>query len=512
MSSNSAHPAPASNPKEVAGEAKGSSILKPDSALSSNAEATLSKAGLINQAIYNAKVMAIKSDANGTTTQLLLQIGKQQISVPGNLSVKPGEHLQIRFTAPDTLTIVQSPTTNSASLQNAVRLNHQLASLIGKQWPINQLLSQLHPDNQMPPSSPQASPGSQTALSALFKAMLPASIYTTRNDSQATSSATKPMEKYIQSLATETLIKGSGLFTEATIAKRIVEMQKSVQAAMGSEANAPMQAPIKAALSALADTLLTGRTAPTVPTSSPATIATPSSTTLIEPDLDLKTRLLLIEKLLQTELKRDGGMVPPDSAMIFKLGVPSANPLNFPFASHTDKPSGESPALTTGELLKLVSLSLQRIQFHQLGSLLQSQQTTHENTQLTTWIMELPLLIQQPPWIDNIQLRLEREKRSTPEDSSEPKRNIAPRWKITLAFNFESTGPFYVQAQIAQQEVTPSLWAERAETVGLISKEISYFRDQLLALGLQVGDITCRQGQPQQAQTKLERQLVDIKA
>ena len=87
-----------------------------------------------------------------------------------------------------------------------------------------------------------------------------------------------------------------------------------------------------------------------------------------------------------------------------------------------------------------------------------------------------------------------------------------PRWKISLAFNFENLGPIFIEASIEPPKISSKIWAENNQTQQLILRAQGQFTKQLEALGFTVEDIQCIHGQATKAKTALTRGLVDIKA
>ncbi|MOA61214.1 Flagellar hook-length control protein FliK [compost metagenome] len=81
---------------------------------------------------------------------------------------------------------------------------------------------------------------------------------------------------------------------------------------------------------------------------------------------------------------------------------------------------------------------------------------------------------------------------------------------MELAFDLEPLGPLQVQAQLAMGSLSSQLWAERVGTADLIDRELPNLRERLLAAGLTVGELACRQGRPPQGnRTTLEQRWVD---
>lgn len=167
--------------------------------------------------------------------------------------------------------------------------------------------------------------------------------------------------------------------------------------------------------------------------------------------------------------------------------------------------------LTTGQLLKLLAGMINRIQFNQLNSLYQSQMASSDNTNVQSWFFELPIMTEGKHLeLFNLRIDKEEEKDSTDQSSSEKKHQI--QWRIILSFDFDTLGAIYVQANITPPSVSSTIWANNSDTLSLINREQTFFRDRLTQLGLEVGDIKCQYGQPKTNKAKLDRSLIDINA
>ena len=175
--------------------------------------------------------------------------------------------------------------------------------------------------------------------------------------------------------------------------------------------------------------------------------------------------------------------------------------LSFPLPSRLlQSMEGETDLET---LLKLAAAAVSRLQTHQLSSLAQNQVTAEGNL-LTTWQLELPMRNQQD--IVPLQLKLQREE----QNSSNQKEQKQVLWRVDLAFDLEPLGPLQVQAQLIRGSLSSQLWAERSHTAELIDLELGHLRERLLAAGLEVGELACRQGMPPQGpKTHVEQRWVD---
>lgn len=194
------------------------------------------------------------------------------------------------------------------------------------------------------------------------------------------------------------------------------------------------------------------------------------------------------------------------------LVAPPPLPVHFPLPSRAIK-SGKEDDLEI--LLKLAAAAVSRVQSHQLGSLEQTR-TNADGTQVTAWQLEIPMRNGQD--IVPMQVKIQREdmpeKDSNQEkDDSEPKDVREKLWKINLAFDLTPLGALQVQAQLHRGKLSSQLWAERADSAALISNELGYLRERLIASGLEVGELACSQGVPHQGpRTTLQQRWIDENA
>ncbi len=108
-----------------------------------------------------------------------------------------------------------------------------------------------------------------------------------------------------------------------------------------------------------------------------------------------------------------------------------------------------------------------------------------------------------------VQLQVKVQREDEPADPQRQK-DQQPVWRIELAFDVAPLGPLQVQAQLAQGMLSSQLWAERAGTARLIDGELDHLRERLLAAGLTVNELACRQGTPPQGRrTTLQQRFVD---
>lgn len=194
------------------------------------------------------------------------------------------------------------------------------------------------------------------------------------------------------------------------------------------------------------------------------------------------------------------------------LVTPLPLPVHFPLPSRAVK-GGKEDDLEI--LLKLAAAAVSRVQSHQLASLEQTR-TNADGNQLTTWQLEIPMRNGQD--IVPMQVKVQREdlpeKDSSQEkDDNEPKEVREKLWRIDLAFDLTPLGALQVQAQLLRGKLSSQLWAERADSAALISKELGYLRERLIASGLEVGELACSQGVPHQGpRTTLQQRWIDENA
>ncbi|WP_183165109.1 flagellar hook-length control protein FliK [Azomonas macrocytogenes] len=193
--------------------------------------------------------------------------------------------------------------------------------------------------------------------------------------------------------------------------------------------------------------------------------------------------------------------------MLGALGASSRQQaLDFPLPNRLLPGLGDNRDLES--LLKLASAAISRLQTHQLASLAQTQ-TTPEGLTQTTWQLEIPM--RNGNDIVPLQAWIQREEESAPASQQERNKNESRiLWKIELAFDVSPLGLLQVQAQLLDGTLSSQLWAEQPHTAQLVSSELDNLRQRLLQAGLNVGELSCRQGIPTQTpRTTLEQRFVD---
>jgi len=181
------------------------------------------------------------------------------------------------------------------------------------------------------------------------------------------------------------------------------------------------------------------------------------------------------------------------------------HPLTFPTAiTHHHGQTPPNIASDAGEILRALAQSLARIQVNQLNAVQQNMTANADGSNTQVWFVELPVQGQR---LDNIQMLLER--KST---GKEKRKQPSAHWKLILAFDLETVGPFQSHVLYTNGTVSATFWADQKNTLRVVTSELPNLRKGLQDWGLQVGDLSVRKGAPPAPQTPLSYQLIDEKA
>jgi len=233
---------------------------------------------------------------------------------------------------------------------------------------------------------------------------------------------------------------------------------------------------------------------------------------------DLKGLLLSITAALKTDHTSSKQTERPHIEALAQLDL-LKDPFNFPHltnqTTHLTSSKVESlladQQFTTGQLLKLIAGMLNRIQFNQLNSLYQSHSNSNESSTTQSWFFELPIASPNNQ-LTTFDVRIDKKEDTQKQEQEQNDASQEVQWKLALSFKFEQLGAIYVQVTLSPPIIASTIWADRPETLALINREKPHFQSKLAELGLEVGDISCKRGQPKQDKTRLDRNLVDIKA
>lgn len=229
---------------------------------------------------------------------------------------------------------------------------------------------------------------------------------------------------------------------------------------------------------------------------------------------DLKANLLSTSSLLTKHLAAE--LSDAQLKSIFLGGTSeqyAASPFAFPIlpsasTSASSKALFDKQEFSTGQILKLLAGMIHKLQFNQLHSLLHSN-TNSDNSLQQTWFFELPVLNTNQS-IQTFNFRIDKEPQdSKDEESTDEEQRF--QWKLLLSFDLDMLGPIYVLVKLSQNSISSELWADKDSTYSLLQKESAHFKEQLEKIGLNVNEVLCKKGQPNQIKTKLDRHLVDTK-
>ncbi|ERS81187.1 hypothetical protein Q672_07695 [Marinobacter sp. EVN1] len=186
-------------------------------------------------------------------------------------------------------------------------------------------------------------------------------------------------------------------------------------------------------------------------------------------------------------------------------------PLQFPRAPAPAASQNTGEPATVGQTLRLLAGMLNRITVNQLHSqTLNARAGGEPGVPVNTLLIELPWLTpQQEP--RTAQLRLEQYSQEK-DGNKRPERTSASEWRLSLSMDLDDAGPLHFDVTFRPPSVSAMVWAENQTTLRTVHRELPLLRQSLNDLGLEVADLDCRRGSPQQMQTRLEHRLVDTKA
>ena len=462
----------------------------------------------VGQAIQ-AKVVEVLNVVSSRTAQnsfnVTLEIGGEKLAVKTNVALQPGQTIDLIVNAKGELILPKPTKTDTAALIAA------LSKVLPYQQPVGKVITALL--QNLPTIGSENTQVKQ--LTEQLTSLLPKSANFLSNSN---SSNQLPGGQTSAGQLVKQAMSQSGIFMESKLA--LASQQSSPPPASNASQNSSLISNTTAALaqaiksvtsnpstSANASTTSTTTSANTTSTLSlTGTLATPSAAA----PTDLKSTVSqLINTLNSVYAAKHSATGEAPRFMAESDPALLVNPFNFPSTSHSIKSTSQNDReLSVGDLLKRLAGALNRIQFQQLNSLYQAQSASTDTTTVQTWQMELPFLSPQNQ-IDSVQLRIDEEKEKDDNNNDSEKKS---KWKLALTFDLEELGPVFIQVNLTPPTVSSIIWAEKQATLKLINQEAHNLRVSFSELGLTVEDITCRQGQPNMRKTRLDQQIVDIKA
>ncbi len=458
----------------------------------------------VGQAIQ-AKVLEVLNVVSTRTTQnnfnVTLDIGGDKLAVKTNVALQPGQVINLSANAKGELLLPKPTQSDTANLISA------LSKVLPYQQPVGKVIATLLQNlPALGAENSQVKMLTEQLTTLLPKAENFSSNLNNSNQSPGGQTNTGQLVKQAMSQ--------SGIFMESRFS---LSSQQSVltPASTANQSNSLMTNTASAlthAIKSVVSNSVSATNASPTSTNAAATGSLTGATTLSGSTVpaDLKSTVSqLINALNSIYATKHSATGQPPRFVAESDPSLLINPFNFPSAiTRANYASQNDRDLSVGDLLKRLAGALNRIQFQQLNSLYQAQSASTDTTTVQTWQMELPFLSPQNQ-IDSVQLRIDKEKEQD-DNNSEPEKKS--KWKLALTFDLEELGPVFIQVNLTPPTVSSTIWAEKQATLKLINQEAHNLRTSFSELGLTVKDITCRQGQPNMRKTRLDQQIVDIKA
>lgn len=160
------------------------------------------------------------------------------------------------------------------------------------------------------------------------------------------------------------------------------------------------------------------------------------------------------------------------------------------------------------------------LQQHTLGSLakIQLQQIHAMNHQLDqadsplatqSWQFEIPIRHGQD--IHHVHMQMEYQWVDDEKPEGQQSTTKTKQWQVTLGFNRDAIGQFYVQLILLGNNLSANFWAERSTTLEKTRKKLDELQEQLEREGIHVNHLQCLAGLPPKPKMTLGYSLVDIK-
>ena len=135
------------------------------------------------------------------------------------------------------------------------------------------------------------------------------------------------------------------------------------------------------------------------------------------------------------------------------------------------------------DLLQQTEAALAHIHLNQLASL--PREAEHR---LVEWLFDIP--VRRGDTIDLWSARVYRDSDAQSQQRDRP----VVQWRVQLAFDLPGLGPMQAQISLQGERVATRFWATEASTLPLLRRRLHELRRDLLAAGLEVGDLDCQQG------------------
>jgi Flagellar hook-length control protein FliK len=152
--------------------------------------------------------------------------------------------------------------------------------------------------------------------------------------------------------------------------------------------------------------------------------------------------------------------------------------------------------------------AVSKIQIQQLQSLQPQTTASFSDSSQQVWQMEIPIRYQQD--IHPMQIHIERRSVEDKESSHDKKRDQIKQWKIMMNFDLPVIGHFYAQLIWLNQQLSATLWAEKADTLQIAKEKMENLRTKLQQEGIIVTQLECLPGAPNRPQNQVNYSLIDI--
>lgn len=132
------------------------------------------------------------------------------------------------------------------------------------------------------------------------------------------------------------------------------------------------------------------------------------------------------------------------------------------------------------ELKRLVDSAIARIQVNQASAIIT------EETQLPTWVIDLPVADKHEPALT--ELRISYEEYTDSETAQEKK------WNVSITIELPVLGKITARVALLDNKITSSIWAENDHTYHLIEQHLEDLSTRMQSAGLDVDCIKCYPG------------------
>ncbi|MGS2723263.1 flagellar hook-length control protein FliK [Porticoccus sp. GXU_MW_L64] len=433
----------------------------------------LTSQGAINSQLHNWRVGQVLEAvvlARPAAERLQLRIGNTQLEARSQAPIQAGDRVLLRVLSAGTTPTLQVVPAAVASGSASELVNQALRQLLPRQLPTEKVLNNLLAILE---GRPQAKPES-----GVQRDRLPAR---TRGLIETLLARIPSGEKLADHTRLQQLVQDSGLFNEQRQAQRGSEgTQRDVKQALVQLArHLAIQKPASTDGATAVKTATPTGASTATPTGPASPGATPDASSLATGTAQsaegAKSQAPAQQQLLAAEPARQ----PHQS--LTQPGVQKEGPLN--------QSASQTQMVSAQDLQRLVEGAIARIVSQQVQSLPQPGQ------EVARWVFELPY--RQGEEFHSLPMVIEREA-SGGDDAK-----LQPGWQVELVFELAELGQIRAKVLLRGDKVSASLWAQEDDTAQLAKAELPVLETALVASGLNVGALVCRQGKPADQQVPM---------